>query len=147
MLAAGTGITPMFQALQRMFGREETEESTQETSHTSVVLIYGCHSRDDIYLRHELEDMQLRFPERFRIIYAIPQEECSEQNTPVSFWRGRANSELVSQVCRDSSIDTGDGLVFVCGPPSFYDDMCGPRDTEEVSGVLRDLGFTNVVKF
>ena len=42
-----------------------------------------------------------------------------------------------------------DCLIFVCGPPGMYGALCGPRDEEELSGVLADMGYSKeqVVKF
>ena len=40
-------------------------------------------------------------------------------------------------------------LIFVCGPPAMYESLCGPRDDPELTGVLRDLGYSKdqVIKF
>ena len=35
-----------------------------------------------------------------------------------------------------------DVLIFVCGPPAMYESLCGPRDDPELTGVLRDLGYS-----
>ena len=42
-----------------------------------------------------------------------------------------------------------DVLIFVCGPPAMYESLCGPRDDPELTGVLRDLGYSKdqVIKF
>ena len=42
-----------------------------------------------------------------------------------------------------------DALIFVCGPPAFYDALCGPRTEEGLSGLLAEMGYAaeQVVKF
>ena len=56
---------------------------------------------------------------------------------------------LVVVGSRDS--DNGDCRVWVCGPPSFYNDLCGPREDDDIPAgcALRELGFgaKDVVKF
>ena len=44
---------------------------------------------------------------------------------------------------------TDDVVIFVCGPPGMYESLCGPRDDPELTGVLRDLGYSKdqVIKF
>ena len=42
-----------------------------------------------------------------------------------------------------------DVLIFVCGPPAMYETLSGPRGEGELTGVLRDLGYSKeqVIKF
>jgi len=147
MLAAGTGITPMYQALLRMFGEEETEQPT-----TRVVLVFACR-RDGMYLEDQLNDMKNRFPNHLRIIYAISpldNNNTEEGNTKNDYYYGPIVKDLLLRTCQEENIGTKDtDKVFVCGPPSFYQDFCGPRDQSDVRGVLQEMGFTSsqVVKF
>lgn len=58
-------------------------------------------------------------------------------------WVGRACIE------KHAFAPSPETLTFVCGLPSVYDSLCGPRGDPEVTGVLRDLGYAaaDVVKF
>ena len=123
-------LPPLFQALLRMFGADETEEPT-----TRVILLFACHSH--VYLKERLEEMQTRFPNHLQIVYAMSETGC------------RLDEALLQQICQQETLQDGEDKIFVCGPPSFYDDFCGPRHQPEVTGFLQKLGFTSksVVKF
>mmetsp|Transcript_1671 Transcript_1671/g.2232 ORF Transcript_1671/g.2232 Transcript_1671/m.2232 type:complete len:177 (+) Transcript_1671:1-531(+) len=125
MLAAGTGITPMYQALLRMFPKTNDHDndntggndpninddinvnvdktsSSSTSSNTRVILLFGCHAEKDIYLRHELEDMQRRYPDRLRLYYAISEGR-----------EGRIDKSLLQMICREEELFAADVDVDV----------------------------------
>merc|ERR1719356_644031 len=75
MIAGGTGIAPMVQALHPIL---ETPGDQ-----TEVRLLYGNKSTKDILLRAELDELARRHPDRLRIHYVIGRtahedaEECA----------------------------------------------------------------------
>ena len=171
MLAAGTGITPMYQALQRLFGKDEDagddDDDDDENVSTKIVLIYGSRTRRDIYLRKELADMQNRFPDRLKVIYALSDDSRGARGARGDeiMVDGKIDKGVIAMTCQDeifrkrggggggggSKGRDGDCKVWVCGPPAFYNDLCGPRDDVELTAgcALRELGFDarDVVKF
>jgi len=63
-------------------------------------------------------------------------------------WDGRKgyiNRELLEEYCPPVQED----YVFLCGPPAMYRTFCGPRDSPELTGVLKDMGYSadQVYKF
>ena len=127
----------------RIFGPDE-----QDKPLCRVVLLFACH-HDNMYLLTELKKMQDIFPHEFCVI-----------TTP------RIDKLLVERICQQEKLNLNVNLnhnnddgnddgsddsvkVFVCGPPSFYKDFCGPRQEEAVTGILQELGFSsrNVIKF
>ena len=58
MIAGGTGITPLIQIIQA---------SINTTDSLEISLIYGSQSEDDILLKKELEDLQAKDPNRFKM--------------------------------------------------------------------------------
>ena len=63
----------------------------------------------------------------------------------IPFTHGRPDvSRAVADLAACSS-----PYVFVCGPPAMYESLCGPRDDPELTGILRDLGYSKdqVIKF
>ena len=57
MIAAGSGITPMYQLLQHLH-RDEMQASRHEGSSQEVDLIYCNRSKNDIWLRQELQQLE-----------------------------------------------------------------------------------------
>lgn len=159
MLAAGTGITPMYQALNRMFGMEEEKVGVDEdndkkkvkNTDTKVILLYGSRTKKDIYLKHEMEDMKKRYPDRLDIIHVLSEDTVHKSNTngdsDSDVLEGRIDKNMIQSICNNNSKD---GVqVWVCGPPSFYESLCGPRNEKNVSGALKELGYRSnqVIKF
>jgi len=134
MLCGGTGITPMYQALQCLFREDGMDTDTK------VTLLYANKTEDDILLKEELDQMQKSNPDRLQVTYLL--------DHPSAGWdgvEGRIDAGLIQKICPPPSEDQ---LVFVCGPPGMYDVLCGQRGEKDVTGVLKDLGYcSTVVKF
>lgn len=60
--------------------------------------------------------------------------------------KGHVDKEKIQKYLPASNEDC---MIFVCGPPPMYDALCGPRTEKELSGVLKELGYTDdqVFKF
>ncbi|EXJ95734.1 cytochrome-b5 reductase [Capronia coronata CBS 617.96] len=138
LIAGGTGITPMYQLIRTIFKNPEDK--------TKVSLIYGNVTEADILLKEELEKIENEFPQRFRAFYLL-------DNPPPSwpYGKGFISKELVKTVAPDPK--SGNIKIFVCGPPGMYKAVSGnktsPQDQGELSGILKDLGYTKdqVFKF
>ena len=171
MIAVGAGIAPMVQALDSIL---HTPGDARR-----VVLLYGNRSVEDILLRETLDAWAVTHADRLKVVYAVgsrwanvhcgmktrvkrdgfsttadafaaPPEPEGFRDLPTSpsqarevGWVGRACIE------KHAFAPSPDTLTFVCGLPSVYDSLCGPRGDPEVAGVLRDLGYAaaDVVKF
>ncbi len=157
MICGGTGITPMIQALHAILG------TTDDT--TSVTLLYGSTSSDNILAGCELDSWASKSEGRFKLVHTLSREADD------SSWageRGHVSKELIEAHLPSPADDV---MIFVCGPvcspafvyfevfvclsdlspsqPSMYESLCGPRTEKNVSGVLSDLGYTSeqVFKF
>lgn len=162
MLAAGTGITPMYQALQKIFG-----ERNSPTIKTKIYLLYSCKTIKDILLHHELETMQRKYPDQLHIQYYVSEETYDNINVCGNkrFNLGKINMDELTKVCNvivpESNTTSGvkrrrafralDCRVWVCGPPSFYNAFCGPRGDRlmPLDCILKKIGFqsSKVMKF
>ena len=111
-----------------MFGPKE-----QDKFPGRVVLLFACR-HDNMYLMAELNKMQATFPHQFCVV-----------TTP------HIDKSLVERICQQEKLNLNHDQVkvFVCGPPSFYNDFCGPRQEEAVTGILQELGVSskNIIKF
>ena len=198
LLAGGTGITPMIQALHALLGGKEDEEGDEEEilnndfsnemgekkhqavrscessspgrrrHRTKVTLLYGSKTQDDILARPLLDRWRKKFQQQLTVEYILSEEPMG------SSWigkRGHIDQDLLHEhgirprplpsfhplphptTASDSKGDSADRnsvLVMVCGPPPFYESLCGPRDERDtISGVLGHLGFSanQVYKF
>jgi cytochrome-b5 reductase len=121
-----------------------------------VYLIYGCRTAGDVYLRKEIELMQRMYPNRFSIVYVLSDEvdagpSTGNNNDGIKTLVGQhMNKEVLEQVCGSRLLKQKDCRVWICGPPSFYNDLCGPREqTSKVGGALRSFGLkpNQVIKF
>ncbi|KAM0128491.1 hypothetical protein ACHAO1_008955 [Botrytis cinerea] len=107
MIAGGTGITPMYQLIRAI-----CEDPTDETS---VTLLYGNNSEEDILLREQLDNFAKKYPENLRIHYVL--------SKPSKDWKlatGYVTKEMVEEYFPEPSDDS---KVLLCGPPGLVNSM------------------------
>ena len=79
MLATGTGIAPFRAYLWRMFKDGERAVNTDYEFKGFAWLIFGVPYTPNILYKEELEEMQQRYPDNFRLTYAISREQKNPQ--------------------------------------------------------------------
>ncbi len=108
MIAGGTGITPMIQALHAILG---DEENVIEKTH----LIYGSRTKDDILGNEMLSNWcsDENNSDKFAVTHVLSHEEgeVSEEYT-----KGYIDRKLIESIAPPASAGK-DVLIFVCGPP------------------------------
>ncbi|KAI8582972.1 hypothetical protein K450DRAFT_225703 [Umbelopsis ramanniana AG] len=128
MIAAGSGITPMFQLLHKILDNSEDK--------TKVNLLYCNRTEDDILLRKELENMAAKNPERLQITYCLTQPPLNwEQES------GRVSLDMVKKHMPEPSSAT---KIFVCGPEGMVSTLtsCGCWwFFKRKDGILEELGY------
>ncbi|KAL8993128.1 MAG: hypothetical protein Q9169_006584 [Polycauliona sp. 2 TL-2023] len=138
LIAGGTGITPMYQLCRAIFNNPADK--------TKVTLVFGNISEEDILLKHEFEDLENTYPQRFRAFYVL--------DKPAEKWmggKGHIAADLLKTVLPEPKVKNM--KIFVCGPPGLYKAISGmkksPKDQGELSGILKELGYTQdqVYKF
>lgn len=75
MMATGTGIAPFRAYLWRMFKDGERQLNTDYQFKGFAWLIFGIPFTANILYKEELEEIQARYPDNFRITYAISREQ------------------------------------------------------------------------
>jgi len=129
MIAGGTGVTPMYQILNKVLEFPEDK--------TDVTLIISQKTNKDMLLQKEFETIAKKHPDRVHL------------NVVVSDKQGHINREHLEKMmpCTDGSKCGKDGMIFVCGPPAFYTAYSGqknsPTDQGPLSGILADMKFTS----
>ncbi|WVZ72492.1 hypothetical protein U9M48_020942 [Paspalum notatum var. saurae] len=148
MIAGGTGITPMLQVVRAIL--KNPDDNTQAfcqrpdlidafivTQCSEVSLIYANVSPDDILLKRELDRLSSSFP-NFKVFYTV--------DKPSTDWRGGVGFISKDMVLKGLPGPGEDSLILVCGPPGMMNHISGDkakdRSQGELSGVLKDLGYT-----
>lgn len=130
LLAGGTGITPMYQLTRAIFNNPEDK--------TKVTLVFGNISEEDILLKKQFDDLENKYPQRFRAFYVL-------DNPPPgsSYEKGYITKDLLKSVLPGPK--DGNIKLFVCGPPGLYKALSGgkvsPSDQGELEGALKELGY------
>lgn len=136
MIAGGTGIAPMIQALHALL-----EDPTDETK---IRLLYGNKTPNDIMLRAELDDLVKRYRDRLEVYYVVGQEEVDEKHADLNkdnfyYETGWINEEKIRRL----AFPVGEGsIVWVCGVDAMYDSLAGSRAKPLSEGsALHNLGY------
>jgi ferredoxin--NADP+ reductase len=79
MLATGTGIAPMRTYLWRMFKDAERKANPEYQFKGFSWLLFGVPTSPNILYKEELEAMQEKYPQNFRLTYAISREQNNSQ--------------------------------------------------------------------
>ena len=79
MMATGTGIAPMRTYLWRMFKDAERAANPEYQFNGFAWLIFGIPTSPNILYKEELEEMQSRYPDNFRLTCAISREQKNAQ--------------------------------------------------------------------
>lgn len=138
MIAGGTGITPMIQALHALLGEKQGDN---EYNVEKVSLLYGNRIAGDILAKDMLDDWVNTYS-KFSMTHVLSHEPLDSSWTEGK--RGFIGKELIASFPKPSE---GNSIIFVCGPPAMYTALCGPREEKGVSGVLGEMGYKNVYKF
>ena len=135
MVAGGSGLTPCLQVVEELLSLEDDM--------TQINLLFCNRNEDEIFLHEHLDGLAERSCGRFHVHYCV--------DAPISpSWSG------LTGYATDAMLATwlpppGEGtMIMVCGPPPMYTAISGPKLFEkgkppkqgELSGILKDLGFT-----
>ncbi|XP_078297442.1 NADH-cytochrome b5 reductase 1 [Panthera onca] len=123
MIAGGTGITPMLQLIRAIL--KDPEDPTQ------CSLLFANQTEKDIILREELEELQARYPSRFKLWFTLdhPPEDWA-------YSKGFVTADMI----QEHLPAPGDGvLLLLCGPPPMVQLACHPN--------LDKLGYSQKMRF
>jgi cytochrome-b5 reductase len=134
MIAGGTGLTPMIQALHAILGTPGDE--------TKVELIYGAKTKEDLI---NLVDWEKRSNGRLKVHPVLSDEP---HDSEWSGDRGFIDEDLLFRIFQSEAKicpEDDDASIWVCGPKGMLDSLCGPRtETELQEGtVLANMGYND----
>lgn len=142
MIAGGSGITPCLQVA------EELLSHSQDT--TQITLIFCNQDPQAIFLKDHIDKLVATSQGRFKVHY------CVDNTSPTDLWKGLTGyitAEMINTYL--PAPDKTNNIIMVCGPPPMYQAICGPKKFEkgkppaqgELTGILKDLGFTSDAVF
>lgn len=139
LICAGTGITPMFQALWKLLGTAGDERK--------VTMLYGNKTPGDILMKAELDAWAAKYPTRFKLVHVVgnrPDEPAPEGWVDTPTYTAACGWIDEAKIQKYAFPPADDTLVFVCGLPPMYNILCGPRNEKELKegSVLPKLGYT-----
>lgn len=79
MMGTGTGIAPFRAYLWRMFKDKEKEANPDYQFKGFAWLFFGIPTTPNILYKEELEEMQEKYPDNFRLTYAISREQKNSE--------------------------------------------------------------------
>ncbi|KAF5095429.1 hypothetical protein DV451_004663 [Geotrichum candidum] len=133
LIGGGSGITPLYQLIHGITSNPDDK--------TKITLYYGNISEDDILLRKELEELEKKFSSQLKVHFFI--DKAKNPDT----WKG--NVGFITKEFLEKTLfkpSENNVKVFVCGPPPLYKAISGPKaspaDQGELTGALKDIGFT-----
>ena len=103
MIAGGTGITPMYQVMRRIF--KDPEDKTE------VTLVFGNITEDDILLKKELAELENTYPRRFHAVYTLDKPPEGSNRA-----KGFISKDLLKTVLPEPKEENV--KIFVCGRES-----------------------------
>jgi len=135
MVAGGTGIAPMMQALHPLL------KTPGDTTH--VTLLYGNNSPKDIMLKRELDQMVAEHSERFQVIYVVGRSADDRSAAEDHGWAGEMGWIDEDKLRRLAFPPSEDTVVWVCGTDAMYVSLAGSRGAPLKKGsALSNLGYT-----
>jgi len=98
---AGSGITPVISMIKSVLLKE---------IHSTFVLVFGNKSAEETIFKTEIDDLQVRFPERFFVQYIFSQKLIDKAIL------GRIDKSIVNLIVKNKFKNTSFDGYFLCGP-------------------------------
>jgi ferredoxin--NADP+ reductase len=118
MMATGTGIAPFRAYLWRMFKDGERALNSEYQFKGLAWLIFGVTTTPNILYKEELEEMQRKYPDNFRLTYAISREQKNSEGGRMYIQHRVAEhaEELWEMLKKDEKTH-----VYICGLKGMED--------------------------
>lgn len=111
MMATGTGIAPMRAYLWRMFKDAERKANPEYQFKGFAWFIFGVPTTPNILYKEELEEMQQKYPDNFRLTCAISREQKNPQGGRMYIQdRVAEHADELWQLIKDEKTHT-----YICG--------------------------------
>lgn len=103
LILGGSGITPGYQLICRILSLQDDK--------TEIRVIDANRSESDVLLQDEMEDLQQKHPEQFKVTHIL--------SRPSGDWKG-LKGYVNPDIIREHAFAPTDGsVVLLCGPPAM----------------------------
>jgi ferredoxin--NADP+ reductase len=111
MMATGTGIAPFRAYLWRMFKDNERHANPDYQFKGLAWLVFGVATTPNILYKQELEEIQERYPDNFRLTYAVSREQKNAEGGKMYIQdRIAENADELWSLIQDEKTH-----VYICG--------------------------------
>ncbi len=134
MMATGTGIAPFRAFLWRMFKDGERNLNPDYAFNGLAWLIFGVATTPNVLYKDELEEMQQKYPDNFRLTYAISREQQNSEGGKMYIQHRVAEhaSEIWKMLVTDEKTH-----VYICGLKGMEDGIDAALSMEaEKEGIV-----------
>jgi ferredoxin--NADP+ reductase len=133
MMATGTGIAPFRTYLWRMFKDNERAANPDYQFKGFAWLIFGVATTPNVLYKQELEELQAKYPNNFRVTYAISREQQNSEGGRMYIQhRVAENAEEIWNLVKQEKTHT-----YICGLKGMEDGidaaMTGAAEKEGVA--------------
>ncbi|XP_062401154.1 NADH-cytochrome b5 reductase 3 [Sardina pilchardus] len=111
LIAGGTGITPMLQLVRAII--------KDPSDRTICHLLFANQTEKDILLRDELEEIQARHPDRFKLWFTVDRAPEGWE-----YSQGFISADMIQEHLPPPSDDC---MMLMCGPPPMIQFACNPN--------------------
>ncbi|MBE9102184.1 ferredoxin--NADP reductase [Vacuolonema iberomarrocanum] len=117
MMATGTGIAPFRAYLWRMFKDDEKAANPDYEFKGFAWLIFGIPKTPNILYKEELEELQSKYPDNFRMTYAISREQQNSEGGRMYIQhRVAEHADEIWNMVKDEKTH-----VYICGLKGMED--------------------------
>lgn len=117
MMATGTGIAPFRAYLWRMFKDNERAANPEYQFKGFAWLIFGIPTTPNILYKEELEELQAKYPDNFRLTYAISREQQNSEGGRMYIQhRVAEHADEIWNMVKDEKTH-----VYICGLKGMED--------------------------
>lgn len=110
LIAGGTGITPLLQLIRDIM------KNPSDT--TTCHLLFANQTERDILLKDELEEIQARHRDRFKLWFTVDKAPADWE-----YSQGFISAEMIKEHLPPPSDDC---MILMCGPPPMIQFSCNP---------------------
>lgn len=108
LFGGGSGITPLMSIIKSVLYLEKQ---------SSIILIYANRNIDSIIYRKELDELEILYTGRFKIIHILSQPDKEWKGL-----KGRINSNTVTEILNNLKI-TNETHFYICGPSGMTNEI------------------------